>query len=305
MEHEMKIFLIICYLIIIAVPFAFSQQVSNNGFESWHSYTGYDVPDSFYTFDQVLFLGSATTVKSTDAHSGNYAALLKVWSGQSSTLPGSLSYGSFQTIGTTNHFWGWPFYGRPIKMKFWYKFLPAGNDTAMATIILSKWNGSHTIVGMGSFYISSNTSSYTLAEIPVNYITGGNPDSIYISFMNGTYKTNPTSGTVFYIDDISLDYITGVNKTKNILPTDYFLSQNFPNPFNPTTTINYSIAKESKVRLNVYNSTGSKVATIINEYKPAGNYSTQFNGSNLASGIYLYRLESGSYSATKKFILMK
>jgi len=83
------------------------------------------------------------------------------------------------------------------------------------------------------------------------------------------------------------------------------LQQNYPNPFNPSTTINYSLAKEGNVKLTVFNSLGSKVATIVDGYKPAGNYSVQFNGSNLASGIYLYRLESGNYSAVKKFILMK
>jgi hypothetical protein len=83
------------------------------------------------------------------------------------------------------------------------------------------------------------------------------------------------------------------------------LQQNYPNPFNPTTTINYSIAKEGHVKLTVYNAIGSQVAVIVEEYKPAGNYSIQFNGSNLASGIYLYRLEIGSYNAAKKLILLK
>ena len=98
---------------------------------------------------------------------------------------------------------------------------------------------------------------------------------------------------------------TDVTKEVNDLPQGFTLSQNYPNPFNPATTINYSLAKESNVKLTVYNAIGSKVATIVNEYKPAGSYSVQFNGSNLASGIYLYRLESGNYSAAKKFILMK
>jgi photosystem II stability/assembly factor-like uncharacterized protein len=88
-------------------------------------------------------------------------------------------------------------------------------------------------------------------------------------------------------------------------PQDFSLSQNFPNPFNPSTTINYSIPKAASVKLTVYNSIGSNVATLVNEYKPAGNYSVQFNRSNLTSGIYLYRLESGNYNAAKKFILMK
>jgi hypothetical protein len=85
----------------------------------------------------------------------------------------------------------------------------------------------------------------------------------------------------------------------------FTLSQNYPNPFNPSTTINYSLPKAGNVKLTIYNVIGSRVSTIVDEYKPAGNYSVQFNGSNLASGIYLYRLEAGNYSEAKKLILMK
>jgi hypothetical protein len=99
--------------------------------------------------------------------------------------------------------------------------------------------------------------------------------------------------------------LTGITGGGNNLPREYQLSQNYPNPFNPVTTINYSVAKEGHVCLSVYNAVGSKVATIVNGNKPVGNYSVQFNGNNLASGIYFYRLESGNYSAAKKLILLK
>ena len=100
--------------------------------------------------------------------------------------------------------------------------------------------------------------------------------------------------------------VTFIGKGNNITNSqEFILSQNYPNPFNPTITINYFLAKTGNVKLTVYNAIGSKVTNIVNEYKPAGSYSVQFNGTNLASGIYLYRLESGNYSAAKKFILMK
>jgi hypothetical protein len=92
---------------------------------------------------------------------------------------------------------------------------------------------------------------------------------------------------------------------KELIPDGFYLSQNFPNPFNPVTTINYSLPKAGNVKLSVYNAIGSKVAILMDEYKPAGNHSIQFNGSNLASGIYLYRLESGNYSDSKKLIFLK
>jgi Secretion system C-terminal sorting domain len=99
--------------------------------------------------------------------------------------------------------------------------------------------------------------------------------------------------------------IVGINDIYPTPPDKFVLSQNYPNPFNPTTTINYSIPKAGNVKLTIFDAIGSKVANIVNEYKPAGNYSVKFTGTNLASGIYLYRLESGNYSATKKFVLLK
>ena len=99
-------------------------------------------------------------------------------------------------------------------------------------------------------------------------------------------------------------YVIGI-KDNVEAPYVFSLKQNYPNPFNPSTTINYSLPHAGNVKLTVYNSIGSKVATLVNEYKPAGSYSVHFNASNLASGIYLYRLESGNYNTAKKLILMK
>lgn len=94
-----------------------------------------------------------------------------------------------------------------------------------------------------------------------------------------------------------------VNPSENF--TTFNLKQNYPNPFNISTSIDFIVAQEGTIKLSLYNITGSKVATIVDEYKPAGNYSIQFNAANLASGIYLYKLEVGNFSAAKKFILLK
>lgn len=83
------------------------------------------------------------------------------------------------------------------------------------------------------------------------------------------------------------------------------LFQNYPNPFNSSTVINYLVPEDGQVQLNIYDILGSKVATLANEYKPAGSYSVKFDGSNFSSGIYLYRLEHKTYSTSKKFIIIK
>lgn len=91
----------------------------------------------------------------------------------------------------------------------------------------------------------------------------------------------------------------------NSMPTDFELKQNYPNPFNPSTTIKYSLAHSSDVNLKVYDALGREVATLVDSYQTAGNYLTNFNGENLASGTYFYVLRAGSFAETKKMVLIK
>lgn len=102
-----------------------------------------------------------------------------------------------------------------------------------------------------------------------------------------------------------VDVVTNVTDPGSNLPTEYKLSQNYPNPFNPSTTINFSIPKASFVTLKVYNTLGKEVASIVSKDLQPGNYSEQFVASNLASGVYFYKLTAGDFSQTKKFILNK
>ncbi len=89
------------------------------------------------------------------------------------------------------------------------------------------------------------------------------------------------------------------------LPETFSLAQNYPNPFNPTTTIVYGISKDGPVSLKIYDNTGKEVMTLVNESKPAGYYTITFNGTELSSGMYFYKLESGNFVTTKKMVLMK
>jgi hypothetical protein len=91
----------------------------------------------------------------------------------------------------------------------------------------------------------------------------------------------------------------------NTIPFAYKLNQNYPNPFNPTTRINYAIPKEGLVTLKIYDITGREITTLVNEVKSPGNYAVDFNAINLSSGVYFYKLISGSFSDVKKLILVK
>ena len=89
------------------------------------------------------------------------------------------------------------------------------------------------------------------------------------------------------------------------LPVSYELYQNYPNPFNPSTTIKFAIPKESNVNLSIYNVLGELVSTIVNEEMKPGYYEYEFDASQFASGVYLYRIKAGEYVETKKMVLMK
>lgn len=92
-------------------------------------------------------------------------------------------------------------------------------------------------------------------------------------------------------------------------PTEYKLEQNYPNPFNPGTKIRYSIPNVGSglalTELKVFDILGNEVATLVNEQKAAGYYEVEFNASQFASGVYVYRLQSGSYVSTKKMMVLK
>ena len=88
-------------------------------------------------------------------------------------------------------------------------------------------------------------------------------------------------------------------------PPGFSLGGNYPNPFNPVTTIPFSIQESSHVTLTVYDVTGRAVVRLVDGVRTAGTHSTIFDASNLASGIYLYRLEAGDFNATGKMVLMK
>jgi len=108
-------------------------------------------------------------------------------------------------------------------------------------------------------------------------------------------------------DEITISN-TQINKllvTSDLIPDKYALDQNYPNPFNPSTTIKFAVPKESNVNLSIYNVLGEMVKILVNEEMKPGYYDYKFNTSNLATGVYLYRISAGDFVETKKMVLIK
>jgi hypothetical protein len=129
--------------------------------------------------------------------------------------------------------------------------------------------------------------------------------AIFLFDINRDVRVNQKDTVEFMITDLN-----GLMMIKSFIfnytpPKEFKLEQNFPNPFNPTTTIQYQLPADARVTLKIYDILGSEVRTLVNEEQEAGYKEVQFNGSSFASGMYIYRLTAGNYTSIKKMMLVK
>jgi photosystem II stability/assembly factor-like uncharacterized protein len=189
--------------------------------------------------------------------------------------------------------------------------------------------------GAGRVYLSSdngenwdavaitNRSSNSIITMPPQTIYVATDSGVYVSYDSGLSGEKINSGLTLlstlslevdlnnylYVSTAagvfrSINPITSVNNS-DFLPASFVLSQNYPNPFNPTTVISYQLPVSSDVELKVYDILGNEVATLVDEYKPAGSYEVEWDASHLSSGIYFYQLRTEKYIETKKMNLMR
>jgi len=131
-------------------------------------------------------------------------------------------------------------------------------------------------------------------------------NKVKIWIPGGFFPASVTSTKLMVLSDSIGCVITGVqNSVSSVLPGEFSLSQNYPNPFNPVTKINFTIPKQGFVNLKVYNILGKEVMTLVNEVRQAGSYNAVFNGADLSSGVYFYKLEATGFSDTKRMIFLK
>ena len=163
--------------------------------------------------------------------------------------------------------------------------------------------------------LTSSEKTFTLKFSDFNQRFGNqisfDPSKIkYIGFILDRNMNPDVPVANFEVKDIAfLNSLTGVHNNSTS-PVNYNLSQNYPNPFNPSTTIKYALPNASNVVLRIYDIMGREIRTLVNEEKNAGTYSALWdgrnnNGTTVSSGIYLYKINAGSYVETKKMILVK
>ena len=151
---------------------------------------------------------------------------------------------------------------------------------------------SRVIINGGTTYYfrgwtGSGTGSYTSAD------STGIDSVVNITMMNPLTETARWTTTV------------GINQISSVVPDKFNLYNNYPNPFNPSTVIKFDVAKTQMVKLTVYDMLGKEVANLVNDNLSPGSYSVNFDGSNVSSGMYFYRIETNGYSQTMRMILVK
>ena len=155
-----------------------------------------------------------------------------------------------------------------------------------------------------NFDSTSPQGSLKGKPVGVEY-TGNDFNTVTLSFPLYYMNKAQAKSLIEYILTNKFDEVMPVEGEVNEIPSSYGLFQNYPNPFNPSTTIKYSIADDGFVKLSVYNMLGEEIANLVNAQQRAGNYEVNFNAGNLASGVYVYRLETLNFTSSKKLILLR
>ena len=181
------------------------------------------------------------------------------------------------------------------------------NNAAIGTRVLIK----AVIKGNSTWQVRDvvgQTTYYSQSAMNIHFGLGDATiiDSVLIQWPSGAVDSYRSINSNQFITATEGGILTGIKKDLNLnIPDGYSLEQNYPNPFNPSTIIRFSIPEESNVSIVVFNSLGEEVRTLVNENFTSGSYEVEFDASGFPSGIYLYKINAGSFVETKKMILLK
>ena len=276
---------ILTALLILTTPLM--AQIPNASFENWTN----GEPDGWATSNSPP--NFITVTASTESHSGTKALRGQVITDNNGVLHRPIVFAGSDGGGFSVN-------QRYSALRGYYRFLPATADQCIITVTMLR-NGSQ--IGNGEFVASHEVQPYTLFVAPITYSSNESPDWVTISIT--TFCWGLAAGTVFYVDDLSFANPTAVAEQIGAIPTSYKLEQNFPNPFNPETTIQLSLAQGAFVSLRVFDILGKEVARLLNERKEPGTYSVPWDASAMPSGVYYYQLKTEDFTAAKKLAVIR
>ena len=276
----------LCALAVL-FPVLAEAQIPNPGFETWAN----GLPTGWITTNVPPVAVPVT--QTATSHSGSSAL-----TGTVVSLLGISSYPPF--------IWSeFPIPQRYATFSGWYTFSAVGGDSLFGWLVMFKASSP---IGYSFFNNKTTRATYTQFNVNIGYFASGVPDSCAMYFgITGSSANKDTIhvGSTFNLDDLSLSGTAAGVAEQTAQPLAYTLSQNFPNPFNPSTVIQYQIPGAGPVRLTVYDILGREVATLVDGVQQPGTHEARFDGGGLASGVYLYRIQAAGFVQQRKMILQK
>ncbi len=196
---------------------------------------------------------------------------------------------------------------------------PTLNDELAVPLMIETTRGGSYTISATDFHYQSQSTNMVFVDLHENVTLPFDESFSYTFQVKNAMKLNTNTLSCFEepevlaqkfypqkaVSETQRFVIRSVNTEESVLPTTFSLYQNYPNPFNPTTTIQYELPVQSEVQLSVYDMTGRRVAILVNGTVQSGRHSVQFDGTQLASGVYMYRLTAGSQVISRKLSLIK
>ncbi len=285
----MKCLTVCCFYLFMSYSFNLNAQITNNGFENWetdsagnYNPVGWQTTNDFPLINVEPF---------SPGCQGQFAMTVK-------TINAGFAFPGFALLETAINF-----NERPTKFYACVKSNIMSGDQVLIMIALMKGDSAVAVMDSCTFKIDLTITQFTNLEFPITYQSNLIPDSLIIIVSSGF--VNVQVGTELTIDEIG--FINGssdISSDENLL-NEFELFQNFPNPFNPITSIRYQIPVSADVEIKVFDLLGKDVGTLVNEFKNAGKYEINFNANQFSSGVYFYKITAGNFSDTKKMIILK
>jgi hypothetical protein len=285
--HKARL-LSLCLLVTLFSSLAVGQ-IPFTGFENWET-----DPDSNFNPQGWQTTNSFPLVnveRYAPGYHGNYAMKVK-------TLNPGFPFPGVATLQVPYNF-----SQIPTRLSAWIKSTLMPGDHAYFIVALMRGDSVIASPGDCTYRIDTTFSQFTYREFPIALRSNLIPDSLILIIASGLGTGQV--GTELIVDELAFTTGTSSVSLKELLPGSFSLHQNYPNPFNPTTAISYQLSAVSKIKLVIYDLLGREIAVLVDETKAPGSYAVTFDGAGLASGVYLYRMQAGSFTETKRLLLLR
>jgi hypothetical protein len=296
----------ILFILIVSFPLISKSQIPNPDFETWTPTSHILMPDNWSFMAAEGFAIPVTRI--TDSHSGIFGVRGEVLSAGSPPVE-TLITPILTSVPPGSDDLGFSVSERHYALTGFYQYYPVDGDKLQITVIMYH---EKTPVGMGTLSIEAGAIVYTPFTIDINYTSEEIPNTclITVTICGPTGSNDYHKGSYFLVDELEFDtpllFLDGPGEYNY----QFILQQNYPNPFDSETEINFQVPEDINVRVKIFNILGQEIAELADRKFPKGRHSIRWNGRDhngrkVSNGIYFYQIQSGDLSQARKMYLLR